>query len=143
MSTPSVQPHEIQRQWHVVDATGQPLGRLASVIASILRGKHRASFTTNVDNGDFVVVINAEKVRLTGNKLENKFYYRHSTVPGGLHRESYRHLLERRPTLAIEKAVKGMLPKGPLGRQIRTKLKVYAGSTHPHAAQKPAVLAVS
>jgi large subunit ribosomal protein L13 len=124
----------------VVDATGQPLGRLASRIATILRGKHRPIYTPHVDTGDFVVVINAEKVKLTGRKLDKKFYHKHSGIPGGFRAESYRRLMQRKPAFAIEKAVKGMLPQTPLGRKMYRKLKVYAGPTHPHAAQKPEVL---
>ncbi|MCC6872786.1 MAG: 50S ribosomal protein L13 [Sandaracinaceae bacterium] len=142
MSTPAVQPKDIERRWHVVDASGQSLGRLASTVARILRGKHRPSFTPSTDTGDFVVVVNAEKVRLTGNKANSKFYSTHSGVPGGIHSEPYRLLLLRRPEIAIEKAVFGMLPKNCLGRRVRSKLKVYAGPTHPHAAQKPQPLAV-
>jgi large subunit ribosomal protein L13 len=125
------------RAWWVVDATGKPLGRLASQIAAVLRGKHKPTFTPNVDTGDFVIVVNAAKIKLTGQKLEQKHYYHHSGSPGGLRREPYRHLLERKPEFAIQKAVKGMLPKSVLGRNILTKLKVYASPDHPHAAQKP------
>ncbi|HEY8428643.1 MAG TPA: 50S ribosomal protein L13 [Sandaracinaceae bacterium] len=142
MRTQSLQPHQVERKWHVVDATGVPLGRLASRIATILRGKHRPTYTPNADNGDFVVVVNAEKVRLTGDKLNAKLYQRHSGYPGGFKAEPYRHLLQRMPTLAIEKAVRGMLPKTKLGRRMRSKLKVYAGPKHPHAAQKPQPLAL-
>ncbi len=131
---------DVNRRWFVVDAADQPLGRIASRIATILRGKHHALYTTHVDTGDFVVVINAEKVKLTGNKLDGKFFYKHSGIPGGFRAESYRSLMARKPEFAIEKAVKGMLPKNPLGRQMHTKLKVYAGATHPHGAQKPEVL---
>jgi large subunit ribosomal protein L13 len=125
------------RSWWVVDAADKPLGRLASQIASVLRGKHKQTFTPSVDVGDFVIVINAGKVKLTGQKMEKKYYYHHSGSPGGIRREPYRHLLARKPEFAIEKAVKGMLPKNVLGRQILTKLKVYAAPDHPHAAQKP------
>lgn len=140
MQTQSVHADQVERKWHVVDATDQPLGRLASKVAIILRGKHRPTFTPNVDTGDFVVVINAEKIRLTGNKLDAKLYQTHSGIPGGLKEEPYRHLIQRKPELAIDRAVRGMLPKTKLGRQIRTKLKVYAGPSHPHAAQKPQAL---
>jgi len=126
-----------QRAWWVVDASDKPLGRLASEIASVLRGKHKAIFTPHVDTGDFVVVVNCAKVKLTGEKLDKKHYYHHSGSPGGIRKESYRHLLVRKPEFAIEKAVKGMLPKNVLGRQILTKLKVYPTPDHPHAAQKP------
>jgi large subunit ribosomal protein L13 len=125
------------RKWYVVDAEGQPLGRLASKIASVLSGKHKPSFTKHVDTGDFVVVVNAAKVKLTGNKLDQKHYYHHSAIPGGFKAESYRNLLVRHPEFPIEKAVKGMLPKSPLGRKMLSKLKVYETADHPHAAQQP------
>lgn len=130
------------RKWFVVDASGQPLGRLASRVASILMGKTKPSFTSHVDTGDFVVVVNADKIKLTGNKLDQKNFYHHSGIPGGFKTESYRHLIERKPELPIEKAVKGMLPKSVLGRQMITKLKVYATPDHPHAAQKPEALSL-
>jgi large subunit ribosomal protein L13 len=125
------------RAWWVVDATGKPLGRLASEVASVLRGKHKATYTPHEDTGDFVVVVNADKVAFTGNKLDKKFYYRHSGIPGGFRAESARHLLARDATVPLEKAVRGMLPKGVLGREMITKLKLYATPDHPHAAQKP------
>ncbi|GEP47135.1 50S ribosomal protein L13 [Microbacterium saccharophilum] len=128
---------EIQRSWLVIDATDVVLGRLASHAATILRGKHKPTFANHVDTGDFVIVINAEKVALTGQKLEKKKAYRHSGYPGGLKSVTYSELLEKNPTRAIEKAVRGMLPKNSLGRQQLTKLKVYAGAEHPHAAQQP------
>jgi large subunit ribosomal protein L13 len=131
---------EANRAWWVVDATDKPLGRLASEIARVLRGKHKPTFTTHEDTGDFVIVVNADKVRLTGNKLDGKFYYSHSGIPGGFQAESYRHLMARKPEFPIEKAVKGMLPKNVLGREMLTKLKVYATPDHPHAAQKPSPL---
>lgn len=137
MRTQSLKADQVERRWHVVDATDVPLGRLATRIATILRGKHRPTFTPHADTGDFVIVVNAEKIRLTGNKLNDKLYQRHSGIPGGFKAEPYRLLLARRPELAIEKAVRGMLPKTNLGRQLRGKLKVYAGPQHPHAAQKP------
>jgi large subunit ribosomal protein L13 len=130
------------RAWFVVDATDKPLGRLASEIARVLRGKHKPTFTPHVDTGDFVIVVNAAKVKLTGAKLDKKFYYHHSGIPGGFKAEAYRSLLERKPELPIEKAVKGMLPKNVLGRQMLTKLKVYATPDHPHAAQQPKPLEV-
>jgi large subunit ribosomal protein L13 len=133
---------EKSRAWFVVDATDKPLGRLASEIARILRGKHKPSFTPHVDTGDFVIVVNASKIKLTGNKLDKKFYYHHSGIPGGFKAEAYRSLLERKPEWPIEKAVKGMLPKNVLGRQMFTKLKVYATPDHPHAAQQPKPLEV-
>jgi large subunit ribosomal protein L13 len=129
------------RKWWVIDAEGKPLGRLASLVASVLRGKNKATFTPHVDTGDFVIVVNAKKVKLTGRKLEQKEYVRHSGEPGGFRREPYGQLLERKPELPIRKAVKGMLPKNVLGRELLNKLKVYAGPDHPHAAQKPQPLA--
>lgn len=133
-------PADIDRKWYVVDADGQPLGRLATRIANVLRGKHKPIFSPSLDTGDFVIVINAEKVALTGNKLQQKLYRRHSRYPGGMKTMTYEKLLERRPELAIEKAVKGMLPKNRLGRQQFRKLKVYRGPEHPHAAQQPQAL---
>ncbi|HVK63011.1 MAG TPA: 50S ribosomal protein L13 [Polyangium sp.] len=129
------------RKWWVIDAEGKPLGRLASQVATILRGKNKPTFTPHVDTGDFVIIVNAQKVALTGRKLEQKQYVRHSGEPGGFRTEAYGHLLERKPELPIVKAVKGMLPKNVLGRELITKLKVYAGPDHPHAAQKPQPLA--
>ncbi|MGF1465352.1 MAG: 50S ribosomal protein L13 [Sandaracinaceae bacterium] len=143
MRTESVRPQDIERKWHLVDAKGVPLGRLATRVASILRGKHRPTFTPHHDNGDYVVVVNARHVLLTGNKLEQKQYQRHSGIPGGFKSESYRALLERRPEVAIEQAVRGMLPKTKLGRKMRSKLKIYAGETHEHAAQNPQPLSLS
>ena len=130
------------RAWFVVDATDKPLGRLASEIARVLRGKHKPIFTPHIDTGDFVIVVNASKVKLTGNKLDKKFWYRHSGIPGGFKAESYRHVLERKPEWPIEKAVKGMLPKNVLGREMLTKLKIYATPDHPHAAQQPKPLEI-
>lgn len=130
------------RAWWVVDATDKPLGRLASEIAKLLMGKHKPTFVRHMDVGDFVVVVNAGKVKLTGRKLEQKFYYRHSGYPGNLRKESYKHLLERKPEFPIEKAVKNMLPKNVLGRQLLGKLKVYSTPDHPHAAQQPKPLAL-
>jgi len=135
--TYSPKPGEVTRQWHVIDATDIVLGRLASQTAILLRGKHKPQFAPHLDTGDFVVVINAGKVALTGNKREDKFAYRHSGYPGGLSKRSYGDLLDTRPERVIEKAVKGMLPKNTLGRKMLTKLKVYAGPDHPHAAQQP------
>jgi large subunit ribosomal protein L13 len=141
MKTYSARPGEVGRHWFVVDADGQVLGRLASRIASVIRGKHKPPFTPHIDVGDFVVVVNAEKVKLTGQKLDDKLYRRHSGYPGGLVEVPYRRLLKTHPERAIERAVWGMLPKGRLGRQLRGKLKVYAGPDHPHASQKPESLA--
>ena len=137
MATQSAKASEIERKWYVVDAAGQPLGRLASKVAHVLRGKHRPEFTPHVDTGDFVIVTNAAQVKLSGNKAEGKFYHQHSGYPGGLRSESAGHLLERKPELVVEKAVKGMLPKNSLGRQMFRKLKVYPEGTHPHVAQQP------
>jgi large subunit ribosomal protein L13 len=130
-------PGDVQRQWHVIDATDVVLGRLASQTAQLLRGKHKPVFAPHVDTGDFVVIINAEKIALTGSKLEQKKSYRHSGYPGGLRAVSYTQMLDRHPTRAVEQAVRGMLPKNSLGRQMLRKLKVYAGPEHPHTAQKP------
>jgi large subunit ribosomal protein L13 len=135
--TYSAKAEDIEREWWVVDATDQTLGRLATQVASLLRGKHKPSFTPHVDCGDYVVVINAERVHVTGQKLDQKMYYRHSGYPGGLKTISLRDQLKKRPERVIESAVRGMLPKNRLGRRIRAKLKVYAGPDHPHAGQKP------
>ena len=137
MRTVSAKESDIDRRWFVVDATDQSLGRLASRVATILRGKHRPDFTPHADAGDFVIVINAEKVKLTGQKATKKMYFRHSGYPGGIRSETAEHLRDRRSDRMIELAVKGMLPKTSLGRRMARKLKVYAGGTHPHAAQKP------
>jgi large subunit ribosomal protein L13 len=128
---------EIERNWYVVDAEGQTLGRLASRIAPILKGKHKPSYTPHLDCGDYIVVINADKVRVTGRKKDQKFYYRHSGYPGGLSSISLRDQLDKFPERVVESAVKGMLPKNRLGRQMFKKLKVYAGESHPHQAQQP------
>lgn len=143
MRTYTPKASEITRQWHVIDATDVVLGRLASQTATLLRGKHKPTFAPHVDAGDFVIIVNAEKVALTGAKLEQKRAYRHSGYPGGIKSESYAELLERNPTKAVEKAVRGMLPKNSLGRAQLRKLKVYAGSEHPHGAQKPAAYTIS
>ena len=137
MRTYSPKAGEVSRTWHVIDATDVVLGRLASQAATLLRGKHKTTFAPHVDTGDFVIVINADKVALTGSKREQKYDYRHSGFPGGLRATSYGDLLESNPRRVIEKAVKGMLPHNKLGRQQIKKLKVYAGSEHPHAAQQP------
>ena len=128
---------QVQRDWVVIDATDVVLGRLASHAATLLRGKHKPTFANHVDTGDFVIIINAEKVALTGQKLQKKMAYRHSGHPGGLKAVSYSELLEKNPVRAVEKAVRGMLPKNTLGREQLSKLKVYAGAEHPHAAQQP------
>jgi large subunit ribosomal protein L13 len=137
MKTYSAKPGEIERRWYVVDAEGQNLGRLATRIADTLRGKGKPQYTPHIDTGDFVVVVNAEKVSVTGKKLEQKIYYRHSGYPGGLRQRTLAEQLERRPTEVLRKAVKGMLPRNRLARQQLLKLKVYAGPEHPHAAQNP------
>ena len=137
MKTYSAKKGEIQRDWYVVDAEGQTLGRLATQIADRLRGKGKPQFTPHIDTGDFVVVVNAEKISVTGNKLDAKMYYRHSGYPGGLRSRPLREQLERMPTEVLRKAVRGMLPRNRLGRQQLTKLKVYAGPEHPHGAQEP------
>jgi large subunit ribosomal protein L13 len=142
MKTYNAKPGEVERRWYVVDADGQTLGRLATQIADTLRGKDKAQYTPHVDTGDFVVVVNAEKVRVTGNKLDQKRYYRHSGYPGGLRSRTLREQLERRPTEVIRKAVKGMLPRNRLARQQINKLKIYAGPEHPHEAQAPQPLEV-
>ena len=128
---------QIQRDWVVIDANDVILGRLASHAAALLRGKHKPTFTNHLDSGDFVIIINADKVALTGQKLEQKMAYRHSGYPGGLSKVSYGELMEKNPIRAVEKAVRGMLPKNSLGRQQLSKLKVYVGAEHPHAAQQP------
>lgn len=135
-------PGEVQREWYVVDATDKILGRLSTEIARMLRGKHKPEYTPHVDVGDFIVVINAEKVKVTGRKLDQKLYYRHTGYPGGLKSITLRRQLEKFPERVIEAAVKGMLPRGPLGRQMFKKLKVYAGPDHPHEAQQPEPLAL-
>ena len=143
MKTYSAKPGEIGRKWFVMDASDEVLGRLATRAATVIRGKHKPVFTAHVDTGDFVVVVNAEKVKLTGNKLDKKRFRRHTGYPGGLVEIPYRRLLETHPERAIEQAVYGMLPKGRLGRQLRHKLKVYAGPEHPHSSQQPEPLSVS
>ncbi len=137
MSTVSAKKNEVARQWFIVDASGVVLGRLATKVASVLKGKHKTIYTPHVDTGDFVVVINAEKVRLTGKKLEEKSYVHHSGYPGGLKSITAGKLLKTRPEEVIKAAVKGMLPKNPMGRDMILKMKVYPGSVHPHEAQKP------
>ena len=137
MRTYTPKPGDVERTWHVIDATDVVLGRLATQVATLLRGKHKATYAPHVDNGDFVIVINADKVALTGNKRATKLAYRHSGYPGGLRSVTYAELLDKRPDRAIEKAVRGMLPKNSLAAQQLSKLKVYTGSEHPHAAQQP------
>ena len=137
MKTFSAKSHEIKRDWLLVDASGSTLGRLASAIAHRLRGKHKPIYTPHVDTGDYIVVINAEKIKVTGNKTEDKIYHRHTGFPGGLYSTNFKKLQEKFPGRALEKAVKGMLPKGPLGYAMVKKMKVYAGSNHNHSAQQP------
>jgi large subunit ribosomal protein L13 len=137
MKTFSAKPHEARRDWYIVDASDKVLGRLAAAIAHRLRGKHKPEFTPHVDTGDYIVVVNAEKLRVTGNKARDKLYHRHSTYPGGIYTTSFAKLQARHPTRVLEVAVKGMLPKGPLGYAMLRKMKVYAGAAHPHAAQQP------
>lgn len=140
MKTFMASPATIDRKWYVVDATNMTLGRLASEVAKVLRGKNKAIFTPHIDTGDYVIVVNADKVKVTGKKLDQKIYYHHSDYVGGMKETTLREMLAKKPEKVVELAVKGMLPKGPLGREMYTKLHVYAGSEHPHAAQKPEVL---
>jgi large subunit ribosomal protein L13 len=142
MKTFSAKPHEVQHDWYLVDGTDKVLGRLASEIARRLRGKHKAIYTPHVDTGDYIVVVNVEKLRVTGNKAEDKKYYRHTGYPGGIYETSFGKMQDRFPGRALEKAVKGMLPKGPLGYAMIKKLKVYAGGAHPHTAQQPKTLEI-
>ena len=142
MRTFSPTPNDIQRAWHVVDADGMVLGRLATEVARVLRGKHKPIFAPHMDTGDFVVIINAEKVVLTSDKLDKKKAYRHSGYPGGLKSISYAELMAKNPEEVVRKAIKGMLPKSPLGRSMLRKLKIYAGPNHPHSAQSPQALVV-
>ncbi|MEA4970955.1 MAG: 50S ribosomal protein L13 [Candidatus Pelethousia sp.] len=140
MKTYMAKGETVERKWFVVDADGMVLGRLASQVAAILRGKHKPIYTPHVDTGDHVIIINAGKVTMTGNKLDQKKYYRHTGYPGGLRETSYRDLLDKKPEFAVYEAIRRMMPKGPLGRQMLKKLRVYAGSEHQHAAQLPETL---
>lgn len=142
MKTFSAKPHEVKRDWFVVDATDLVLGRLAAEIAHRLRGKHKPEYTPHVDTGDYIVVVNVDKLRVTGNKALDKKYYRHTGYPGGLYERNFIELQNQFPERVLEKAVKGMLPKGPLGYAMIKKLKVYAGTEHPHTAQQPKALAI-
>jgi len=142
MKTFSAKPHEVKREWFVVDATDKVLGRLATEIARRLRGKHKAIYTPHVDTGDFIVVTNVDKVTVTGNKADEKKYYRHSGYPGGIYETNFKKMQQRFPGRALEAAVKGMLPKGPLGYAMLKKLKCYAGDQHPHVAQQPKALEI-
>ena len=137
MSTYMAKPNSFERKWYVIDAAGVPLGRLSTEVARLLRGKHKPIFTPHIDTGDFVIVINADQVVLTGKKLTQKMFYRHSNFPGGLKVTPYKRLMEEKPELAVEHAVKGMIPHNRLGRQIYRKLFVYSGAEHPHQAQTP------
>ena len=140
MNTFMANPDKIERKWYVVDADGCTLGRLASEVASVLRGKNKPQYTPNVDTGDYVIVINADKINVTGKKLDQKIYYRHSEYVGGMKETTLREMMAKKPEKVVELAVKGMLPKGPLGRSMIKKLHVYAGAEHNHEAQKPEVL---
>ena len=142
MATFSQKPADVVKKWVLIDAEGLVLGRLATIVANRLRGKHKATFTPHVDDGDNVVIVNADKVVLTSGKAERERVYRHSGYPGGIRSKSYAELLETKPAEAVRNSIKGMLPNGPLGRQMLTKLKVYAGPEHPHAAQTPAPLVI-
>ena len=142
MKTFMASPATIDRKWYVVDAEGKTLGRLASEVAKVLRGKNKAIFTPHIDTGDYVIVVNAEKIKVTGKKMDQKIYYHHSDYVGGMKETTLKEMLNKHPERVIEFAVKGMLPKGPLGRQMYKKLFVYAGSDHKHAAQKPETLEV-
>lgn len=142
MKTFSAKPLEVERDWYVVDASDKVLGRLASELARRLRGKHKPIYTPHVDTGDFIVVVNVEKLRVTGNKFEDKKYFRHSGFPGGIYETNFRSMQGRFPGRVLEKAVRGMLPKGPLGYAMLKKLKCYAGDAHPHAAQQPKTLEI-
>ncbi len=142
MKTYSAKPSDVKRDWYVVDASDKVLGRLASQIAHRLRGKHKPEFTRHIDTGDFIVVVNVEKLRVTGNKAKDKVYNRHSGYPGGLYTTSFEKMQEKFPARVLEKAVKGMLPKGPLGYAMLKKLKAYVGTDHPHVAQQPKTLEI-
>ena len=142
MKTFSAKPHEVKRDWYLVDATDKVLGRLASEIASRLRGKHKAEYTPHVDTGDYIVVVNVEKLRVTGTKAEDKLYHRHTGYPGGLYTTNFTKMQQRFPGRVLEKAVKGMLPKGPLGYAMLKKLKCYSGPEHQHIAQQPKALEI-
>ena len=142
MKTVSTRPQDVERAWFVIDAESQVLGRLATEVARRLRGKHKAAYTPHVDTGDYIVVVNAEKVRVTGKKATDKTYYRHTGYPGGSKATRFENMIEKHPERVIEKAVKGMLPRNPLGRAAFRKLKVYAGPDHPHSAQQPRPLAL-
>jgi len=142
MKTVSTRPQDVDRNWFVVDAEDKTLGRLATEVALRLRGKHKPEYTPHVDTGDYIVVVNAEKIRVTGNKFNDKMYYRHSGYPGGIKHMNFKDMQDRHPERILEKAVKGMLPRNPLGRAMFKKLKVYSGAEHPHTAQQPQPLEI-
>ncbi|KPJ67999.1 MAG: 50S ribosomal protein L13 [Coxiella sp. DG_40] len=142
MKTFTVKPKDIKHNWYIIDASNKTLGRLATIIASYLRGKHKPEFTPHIDTGDYIIVINADKIQVTGNKESDKIYYHHTGYPGGIKATSFSNLIKKTPKRVLELAVKGMLPKGPLGRQMFRKLKVYAGPEHFHAAQNPQILEI-
>ncbi|HEX2826633.1 MAG TPA: 50S ribosomal protein L13 [Burkholderiales bacterium] len=142
MKTFSAKSHEVQRDWYIVDATGKVLGRVATEVARRLRGKHKPEFTPHVDTGDYIVVVNADKLRVTGNKTKDKLYHRHTGYPGGIYSTSFEKLQQKHPERVLQLAVKGMLPKGPLGYAMIKKMKVYAGGEHPHTAQQPKPLEI-
>lgn len=142
MKTIFVKPHEVERKWYIVDAAGKRLGRVAAKVASILRGKHKPLYTPHQEVGDYVIIINAEKVEVTGNKRKDKLYYHHSGHPGGLRVEPFEKVILRKPTYPLEVAIKGMLPKNRLGRKLFKNVKIYAGEAHPHGAQKPEPLQI-
>ncbi len=142
MKTIFVKPHEVERKWYIVDAAGKRLGRVAAKVASILRGKHKPIYTPHQEVGDYVIIINADKVVVTGNKRKDKLYYHHSGQPGGLRVESFEKVIQRKPTYPLEVAIKGMLPKNRLGRKLFKNVKIYAGEAHPHGAQKPEPLQI-
>ena len=142
MKTIFVKQKDVKKQWYIVDAAGKKLGRIAAKVATILRGKHKPIYSPHMDVGDYVIIINAEKIMLTGRKRANKTYYRHSGYPGGLKSESFSKVIARKPTFPLEHAIKGMLPKGTLGREFFRHLKIYAGENHPHEAQKPEELCI-
>jgi large subunit ribosomal protein L13 len=142
MKTIFVKPHEVERKWYIVDAAGKRLGRVAAKVASILRGKHKPIYTPHQEVGDFVIIINADKVVVTGNKRKDKLYYHHSGQPGGLRVESFEKVIQKKPTYPLEVAIKGMLPKNRLGRKLFKNVKIYAGEAHPHGAQKPEPLQI-
>jgi large subunit ribosomal protein L13 len=142
MKTFSAKPHEVKRDWYIVDAAGKVLGRVATEVARRLRGKHKPEFTPHVDTGDYIVVVNADKLRVTGNKAKGKLYHRHTTYPGGIRTTNFEKLQAKHPERVLQLAVKGMLPKGPLGYAMIKKMKVYPGAEHPHSAQQPKTLQI-